>query len=152
VARDLDHDDYGDHDGDGGGSDDDGFWSGRLVDRHVEGAGRRRTDLDECQYRDPTIKTFAWWQAAMVRDERNCATLQPGLVLEEEVSESEDSMKTEDSWQRRKHDLSRQEEKEHSEGLDGLVKKHNMTQSESVLDDTDADAFFGQWLTSVGKH
>lgn len=55
------------YDGSDSGYSSDGFWSGRLREREVREEVRCRTvvgasrDLDEGQYRDPMIKTFAWW-------------------------------------------------------------------------------------------
>ncbi len=73
----------------------DGFWSGRLRDRKVAeqagcrtvvGAGYAR---DECRFRDPRVKTFAWWQAALCQQERDRVVVKPGQVLGEVDLDSE---------------------------------------------------------------
>ena len=67
----------------------DGFWSGRLRSTPVREGGSemslRRHDLDECQYRDPVLKTFAYWHAATIRERWCGRVVTPGTVEEDET-------------------------------------------------------------------
>ncbi len=98
------------YDGSDSGYSSDGFWSGRLRDREVrEEVGCRTVvgasrDLDEGQYRDPMIKTFAWWQAAFCQKERDRVTMKPGHILEEVASDSDGSIGSGGSGQKRDDD------------------------------------------------
>lgn len=73
------------------GDEDDGFWSGRLRDEPVESvdsvgmavvvSGGRPGGPP--RYRDPVMKTFAFWQAAVAKERRHVSTMGSGLVAEE---------------------------------------------------------------------
>ncbi len=108
-------------------------------------------DLEECQYRDPNVKTFAWWQAAMKRDERNCATIQPGFVVE---ASDDDTMELdpdpdpdlEISSERRKRSRDSEDEVEHTGGYGGWNKCRRYAALEVPFYDTETDALFAQFL------
>ncbi len=107
----------------------------------------RAMDVDlseECQYRDPNVKTFAWWQAAMKCDEREASNSSPGMVLPEELSDSEDAMEMDDLGQRNKHDLDGLDRIECRQGSSCLIKRPRMIEAEIPFNE--ADALFGQWV------
>jgi len=152
---DLGGDDDSDHGGGGAGGvggqsdDDDGFWSGRLRDRRVaEQVGCRtvvgaRDDLGEGRFRDPNVKTFAWWQAALCHQERERVIMKPGHILEGEVSDSDGSIGSGGSGQKRDDDGGSEEEVEWTGRLGGW-KKRRMTRPE--LSSPDMEALWAQWL------
>ncbi len=102
----------------------------------------RANELSECQYRDPNVKTFAWWQAAARNDERNYATIQPGMVLQEELSDAEDAIEMDEPGQGTKHQLDGEEWKDHYSGSFGTLTKRKRQRTP----ESEADALFGQWL------
>jgi len=139
------------YDGSDSGYSSDGFWSGRLRDRRVaEQVGCRTVarvsgDLGECQYRDPGVKTFAWWQAALCQQERERVVVTPGCVLEEVGSDGEEL--AESGSRRRSCD---DEDEMEWMGRYGGWKKRRTSVGESSFPDT--EALLAQWLRgSEGK-
>ncbi len=130
------------YEGSDSGYSSDGFWSGRLRDRRVaEEVGCRTVarasgDGGDCQYRDPKVKTFAWWQAALRQKERERVIMKPGYVLEEVGSDAEEPADGGD--QRRRHDGVEEGEIEYT-GLFGGWKKRRMSSP-------DMEALWAQWL------
>ncbi len=120
----------------------DGFWSGRLRDRKVtEQAGCRTVarvsgDVGECQYRDPKVKTFAWWQAALAQKERERVVVQPGCVLEESASDAEET--AESGRPRRSCDDVDVDEIEWTGRFGGWKKRRTSS--------PDTEALLAQWL------
>ncbi len=77
----------------------------------------------------------------MKNDERNCAMIQPGMVLSEEEASD-----WEDGGQRKKHDLDhdldREEWMDQDNGSFGSLTKRPRTRTP----ESEADALFGQWV------
>lgn len=64
----------------------DGFWSGRLRSVRVDSSGEAVVGLGDpdgqWQYKNPAVKTFAWWWAAVQNEERREWLTTPGWVEE----------------------------------------------------------------------
>lgn len=116
----------------------DGFWSGRLRDRRVaEQVGcrvvtRAGVGVEESRYRDPRVKTFAWWQAALCQKERERAIVKPGQVLGEVGSDAESGS------QRRSRDDEDEGEMEWTGRVGGWKKRR--------MSSPCTEALLAQWL------
>lgn len=65
----------------------------------------------EGRYKNPRVKTFAWWYAAVAQDERRCPSVDAGFVEEESSDDGEgesvgpQKRRRRDSWSRAADDL-----------------------------------------------
>lgn len=87
----------GDFGYDSDGTCDDGFWTGRLRDELATAvepgkAVVRRGGLVGGEYRDPDLKTFAYWYTACVQDLRTRPSVPSGNVQEEWCSDDGSSV------------------------------------------------------------
>jgi hypothetical protein len=100
--------------------------------------------LDDSDYVDPSVKTFAWWQAASRSNDGEDADFEPGLVISEcsLPSSQEEGVVGCASLVPAK----RAANMEDMEGpLTAVLGGRKRLKAEGLCD-RDADSLFGQWL------